>query len=456
MGPKLRLLLVDDEKEFRDLLCIILRREGYLVEAAENGSEAIKMIEENEYDVVLTDMKMDGVDGIQLLEYIGTLDRKIECIIITAFASVENAVEAMKKGAFSYFIKSNNPQELIFDIEKICKIKSLSEENSLLKDEIIRNDYILKSKSSDFQKTIKYAEKVAKTDSNVLILGESGVGKEVLARYIHQCSNRKNEIFMAVNCHSFSDSLLEAELYGHEKGAFTGSQHMRKGRFEASDKGTLFLDEIGDIPISTQVKILRNIENKEIERIGNNKSIKVDFRLICATNKDLKNEIFNNRFRKDLYYRISTVIIEIPPLRRRKEDLPILIDYFLRKTEEELKKKVEALDEDLMSVLLNYDYPGNVRELKNIIERLVVIAENDRLTLKDVNQYDVFSNFRVSNNKKSLKEVRNYAECNHIMRILEIHDYNIDKAAETLEITARQLYNKINRYNIKIRRKSIF
>lgn len=454
METELRLLLVDDEKEFRDLLCIILKKEGYLVDVAENGSAAINMIKKNEYDVVLTDMKMDGVDGIQILEYINTLDRKVECIIITAFGSVENAVEAMKKGAFSYFIKSNSPQGLIFDIEKICKIKSLSDQNNLLKDEIGRNDYMLKSKSSHFQKVIRYAEKVAKTDANVLILGESGVGKEVLARFIHQCSNRKNEIFMAVNCHSFSDSLLEAELYGHEKGAFTGSYNMRKGRFEASDKGTLFLDEIGDIPLSTQVKILRNIENKEIERIGSNKSLKVDFRLICATNKDLKNEILNNQFREDLYYRISTVIIEIPPLRRRKEDLPILINYFLRKAEKDLKKKVETLDDDLMNVLVEYDYPGNVRELKNIIERLVVIAENERLTLKDVNQYDVFSNSRSSNNKKSLKDVRQYAERNHIIRILEKCEYNIDKTSEILQITARQLYNKINGYDIKLRKKS--
>ncbi|WP_432408400.1 sigma-54-dependent transcriptional regulator [Wukongibacter sp. M2B1] len=454
MRTELRLLLVDDEKEFRELLCIILKKQGYLVDIAENGSSAIDMINKNEYDVVLTDMKMDEVDGIQLLEYINTLDRKIECIIITAFGSVENAVEAMKKGAFSYFIKSNNPQKLIFDIEKICKIKYLSEQNSLLKDEISRYNYILESKSIDFQKSIRLAEKVAKTDSNVLILGESGVGKEVLARFIHKYSNRKNEIFMAVNCHSFSESLLEAELYGHEKGSFTGSYNMRKGRFEASHKGTLFLDEIGDIPLSTQVKILRNIENKEIERIGNNKSIKIDFRLICATNKDIKNEIFDNRFRKDLYYRISTVIIEIPPLRRRKEDLPILINYFLRKAENDLKKKVKELDDDLMDVLLNYDYPGNVRELKNIIERLVVIAEDERLTLKDVNQYDVFSSSRFSNSKRSLKEVRQYAERNHIIRILEICDYNIDKASEILQITARQLYNKINRYDIKLKKKA--
>lgn len=454
METELRLLLVDDEKEFRDLLSIILEREGYITDTAENGETAINMIREREYDIVLTDMKMDGVDGIQLLEYINTLERKIKCIIITAYASVESAVEAMKKGAFSYFIKSNNPQELIFEIEKVRKIKSLSEQNSLLKDEIGRYDYVLTSKSPEFNNVIAYAEKAALTDSNILILGESGVGKEVIARHIHHLSSRKNEIFMPVNCYSFSDSLLEAELYGHEKGAFTGSLNMRKGRFEASDKGTLFLDEIGDIPLSTQIKILRNIENKEIERIGSNRSIKVDFRLICATNKDIRNEIFNNRFREDLYYRISTVIINIPPLRRRKEDLTMLIDYFLRKTEKDLKKKVGKIDDDLMNVLLSYDYPGNVRELKNIIERLVVVAENDTLSLKDVEQYDVFSNTRFLKDNKSLKEVRQHTERSYILRTLETCEFNIDKTAEVLQITPRQLYNKINEYSIIMRKKA--
>ena len=452
MTATLKLLIVDDEKEYRTLLSIILEKEGYSTDVAENGSVAINMIEINDYDVILTDMKMEGIDGIQLLEYINKLERKIKCIIITAYASVENAVEAMKKGAFSYFIKSNDPQELIFSLCTIEYINTISEQNMLLKNEIGSYDYLLESQCPNFQKVITYAEKVAKIDANVLILGESGVGKEVFARFIHQCSNRKNEIFMPVNCHSFSDSLLEAELYGHEKGAFTGSQYMRKGRFEASNKGTLFLDEIGDMPLETQVKILRNIENKEIERIGSNKTIKVDFRLICATNKNLKNEILSSRFREDLYYRISTIIIEIPPLRRRKEDLMMLIDHFLSKARKELKKTVTSIDDKLMNILLNYDYPGNVRELKNIIERMVVIAESDNLTFNDISQYDIFSKYTFSTNNKSLKEVRQSAERNHIIKVLESNDYNIDKTAEILQITTRQMYNKINEYDIRTKK----
>ncbi|MEA4986928.1 MAG: sigma-54 dependent transcriptional regulator [Anaerovorax sp.] len=451
MTPRLKLLIVDDEPEYRTLLRIILEGEGYPTDTAENGMSAISMLEKNEYDVVLIDMRMAGINGIDLLEHINKLYRNIKCIVITAYATVENAVEVMKKGAFSYFIKTNNPQELIYNLHNIESIKNISDQNLILKDEIDRTDYVLISKCPLFQKVVDYSEKAAKTDVNVLILGESGVGKEVIARHIHKCSERRNEIFMSVNCHSFSDSMLEAELYGHEKGAFTGSQYMRKGRFEAADKGTLFLDEIGDIPLETQVKILRNIENKEIERIGSNKTIKTDFRLISATNKNLNKEILNSRFREDLFYRISTVIIEIPPLRQRKEDLQMMIDYFLDKAKKDLKKNIESIDDKLLDVLLNYDYPGNVRELKNIIERMVVIAENNTLSFKDISQYDIFSKFDIETGMLSLKEVRQNAERAHIIKILESNHFDIDMAANVLQITSRQLYNKINLYNIKVK-----
>ena len=453
MAGGLRLLLVDNEKEYLALLQVILERAGYSTDAAENGQAAIKLIEENDYDVILTDMRMEGTDGMQLLEHINGLDKNIKCIVVTAYASVENAVEAMKKGAFSYFIKSNDPQELILNLQNLEKMKHLNDQNIMLKNDIASNNYPMESQSPEFQKVISYAEKVAKTDANVLILGESGVGKEVIARFIHQCSNRRNEIFMPVNCHSFSDSLLEAELYGHEKGAFTGSNGLRKGRFEAADKGTLFLDEIGEISLPNQSKILRNIENKEIERIGSNKSIKVDFRLICATNKNLKTEILNSCFREDLFYRINTFIIEIPPLRKRKEDLRPMIKYFLKKTCFELKKNVESIDEPLMDVLLNYDYPGNVRELKNIIERMIVLAENEKLTIQDISQYDIFSNTCHNNNSWSLRDVRQAAERNHIVKMLESFDFDMDETAAALEITSRQLYNKVNEYGLKLRKK---
>lgn len=442
------ILLVDDEPDFIELLKIILNKKGYRVFTALNGKEAIKVINSEMLDVVLTDMMMNGLSGLDLLEYIQKEQLDLYSIVLTAYGSVENAVEAMKKGAFSYFIKSNDPQELIFELEKIKKLKDLSRENARLKSTTFVQDYVLDSKNAKFQSIIKYAEKVAITDANVLILGESGVGKEILARYIHDYSHRSQAVFMAVNCFSFSETMLEAELYGHEKGSFTGSTQMRIGRFEASHLGTLFLDEVADIPLSAQTKMLRNIERKEIERIGSNKTINVDFRLITATNKSLKEEMALRNFREDLYYRISTVVLEIPPLRERKEDLPLLIDYFLSKARVELKKNVTKVDEPLMQILMNYNYPGNVRELKNIMERLVVLSEGQTIKLEDVSPYDIFSVKPKACVGKSLKAIRQSAEHAHIVNVLETNAYNMEKAAMILDISVRQLYNKMKEYKI--------
>lgn len=451
MSKNLNILLIDDDEDFRVLLKIILEEEGYKVELAVNGKDGINKLKENVYDVVLTDLMMDLVDGIKVLEYIEKNKISTETIIITAHASVETAVQAMKKGAFSYFIKSNSPQELIFDLEKIEKINKLSNENEILKEGINEEVYLMDSKSSRYKSVLNYAKKVAETNSNVLILGESGVGKEVLARYIHKNSLRENEVFMPVNCYSFSDSLLEAELYGHEKGAFTGSLGRRKGRFEAADQGTLFLDEIGDLPLTTQIKILRNIEKKQIERIGSNKTIDLDFRLISATNKDLDLGIKEGNFREDLYYRISTVIIKVPPLRERKEDLPDLIEFFLKEAQKNIKKRVSEIDERLHKALLNYHYPGNIRELKNIIERLIVLSENGYVSFEMVEQHGILNSFKKISKDRSLKYVRNRAESSHIVQVLLENDYSMDKAAKVLDISSRQLYNKVNKYNIKLK-----
>ena len=448
MENKLKLLVVDDEPEFRTLLKIILKKQGYEVDLAENGQIATNLIDKNQYDIVLTDMLMDGLNGLDVLKHIKDKNCETECIIITAHASVENAVDAMKEGAFSYFIKSNNPEELIFDIKKIQKIRDLSDENQRLKKSHKFNDFVLRTNSKNFEKTLMLVEKVAETDSNVLILGESGVGKEVLARYIHNCSHRSGEVFMPVNCYSFSESLLESELYGHEKGAFTGSKELRRGRFEAAANGTLFLDEVGDIPMTTQTKILRNIENKEIERIGSNKTIRTDFRLITATNKNLQQEIQEKRFRQDLFYRISTVIIQVPPLRERKEDLPMLLEYFFNKAQDDMGKTINGISEELMNVLLNYDYPGNIRELKNIVERLVVLASGDELTYEDIAHYSVFESNQMASNHMSLKSVRAEAEKKHINAVLQENEYDMDSSAKVLEISSRQLYNKVKEYGI--------
>ena len=442
----LNILIVDDEKDFRVLLKIILKRSGYNIIEASDGIEAIDILKKEAIDVVLTDLVMDKCDGITLLKHISENYSGTETIIMTAYGSIENAVEAMKLGAFSYFIKSNNPEEIILNLEKIKKIRKLHVENKYLKDAIISDGVILESKNKLFMQAVDYAKRAADSNSNILILGESGVGKEVFAKFIHANSSRKNNAFLAVNCYSFSDSLIESELYGHENGSFTGATGTRIGRFEAADKGTLFLDEVGDLPESTQVKILRNIENKEITRIGSNKAIKTDFRLISATHKDISKAIREKKFREDLYYRLSTVIIEIPPLRKRKEDIPALIEYFTNSLSISLKKPFKGMDKKLSDFLISYDYPGNVREMKNILERLFVLSREGFLIMDDGLS---FSSRSYYSEDESLKSIRTNAEKGHIINTLEKFNYDFNKTAKALQISSRQLYNKCNEYNIK-------
>jgi len=453
MKSETKILIVDDEKNFRELLRAILKKRGYKADCAQNGLEAVRAMKSQEYDIVITDLMMDGMNGMDLIKYIKENNIKSRCIIITAYGSIENAVEAIKEGAFSYFIKSNNPQELIFEIEKIVEINNLSKENEILRSQVSGLDAMLSTKSEKYLNVLKLAEKVAATDVNVLILGESGSGKEILTKYIHMKSSRSENILVSVNCHALPEALIESELYGHEKGSFTGSEGMRKGRFESANGGTLFLDEIGDIPLTSQAKILRSIENKEIQRIGSNEPIKVDFRLICATNRNISRDIAEKKFREDLYYRISTVTIEIPPLRERKEDLPLLIEFFMEQSRRELKKDIRHIDENLMKVLLSYDYPGNIRELRNIVERLTVMAEDDCIRLEDAIRYNIFLNSSEceNNTNLSLKEVRSIAERKHIKDVLDVNDFNMEISAKTLQISSRQLYNKVKEYEIDIK-----
>ncbi len=450
----MKILMIDDDLDFRELLKIILERKGYEVVESSSGERGIQLLENNEFDIVLTDMRMSGISGIKVLEFISGMDEsermKPDCIMITGYGSIENAVEAIRKGAFSYFIKSNNPEELIFEIEKIAKMRRLALENTRLKREYAQSDYMLKSDNPIFSEVIRAAEKVASTDANVLLLGESGVGKEVIARYIHQCSRRGGDVFVPVNCYAFSESMIEAELYGHEKGSFTGAVTSRIGRFEAANGGTLFLDEIGEMPLSTQIKLLRNIENKEIERIGSNQILKVDFRLISATNKNLEEAISTRMFREDLYYRINTVILEIPPLRSRKEDIPLLIEYFLMRAKRDMKKQAVGMTNELLQTLYHYDYPGNIRELKNIVERLLVFSEGNVMTIEDLKKNRIIAggDASISKGHLTLREVRCKAERAYIQEVLKANDFDYDVSATILGISTRQLYNKIREYQL--------
>lgn len=433
-----KILLVDDEPEYLEVIQLILETEGYTIATANSGAMALEKLKSDSFNLVLTDLIMPKMTGVELLETIKIDMPHIEVIIFTGYGSVASAVEAMKLGAFNYFIKSHDPACLIEEIEKVKRLVTYTKSDH-------QYPYILESQSPAFSKVLKTLEKAAKADVNVLLLGESGVGKEVLANYIHLNSKRTEGAFVPVNCHAFSDSLLESELFGHEKGSFTGAVDLRIGRFEAADNGTLFLDEIGDTALTTQVKLLRALESKCIERLGSNQCIYSDFRLIAATNRPIETLIETGEFREDLYYRISTIAVTVPPLRNRREDLPILIKHFFDQAKVLIQQEIMDIEEEVITALIHYDYPGNIRELKNIIERLVVLSDHGRITLEDLPEH-----FRIEKSVSgTLKDFRAQTEREFIIKALEKNNYHMTQTAEKLGISRRQLFNKIDQYNIE-------
>lgn len=428
-----KILLVDDEQDYLDVFRMILKAKGYDARMANSGKEALDILRQCKYDLLITDLIMPEMSGLELLEAVKQYEMPV--IISTGYGTVKNAVDAMKQGATGYFIKSHDPDELLLEIKRIEKNRQTIQVPS--------SDYLLETKSKSFAKVLNTLERAANSDVNILLLGESGVGKEVVANYIHLLSDRKKEAFIAVNCHAFSENLLESELFGHEKGAFTGADKKRIGRFEAADYGTLFLDEIGDTNPSIQVKLLRALETKSIERLGSNQKIELDFRLIAATNRDIDEMVKTEAFREDLYYRLSTITVEIPPLRERREDIEELVHFFVERSKAEMKKSIKSIDPEVIDYLKNYDFPGNVRELKNIIERLVVLSDGV-LKVEDLPQ-----NLSKSQSFDSLKSVREYYERNHIENVLMSESYNMTKSAEVLHISRRQLFNLIEKYHIE-------
>lgn len=334
------ILIVDDEVEYQQAFSYILSGHGFQTLTCSDGYTALDLLKDNDIDLVMTDLKMPKMDGMELVRRVKELYPTIEIMVVTAFGTIESAVQSIKYGATGYFVKGSDPEGLILDINRMAKIKRLEKDKRiLLHQNTMSADFFLESKSPLLQEVLHTCQKAANSDINVLILGESGVGKEVFANYIHRMSDRQNEHFIPVNCQVFGDGTVESELFGHEKGAFTGATDRRIGRFEEANYGTLFLDEIGDLPKNIQGKLLRVLENRSVERVGSNKSIDLDIRLISATNKNLHDEIENGNFREDLLYRINTLTITIPPLRHRKEDLPDLITFFLNKIGQEQKKK---------------------------------------------------------------------------------------------------------------------
>lgn len=445
------ILIADDEKSIRETLKIIFNNLNYNVFTAQDGFEAINIIKSNIIDIMVTDLRMPGMDGIELMQKALEIDSSIETIFISAYADIKAAVKVVKMGAFDYIEKSFSTDELIFTIEKAIELRKLKEENRSLRRRIegkYNYDGLI-AKSEAMQKIIDMVSRVANSKANILLTGESGVGKDVVANYIHKRSNRAGNSFVVINCGAIPENLIESELFGHEKGSYTGADRMSKGKFELADKGTIFLDEIGELPLHAQVKFLRVLQEKQIYRIGSEKSISVDVRIIAATNKNLSEEVEKGNFREDLYYRLNVVNLEIPPLRERKDDISVLAEYFLIEFSNEYNKKIKYFEIEALNYLMDYDWRGNVRELKNVIERSVLVAnDEDELLLKNYLPKEITgSDLNDNTNDNREKTLADYEKI-IIENTLKRYDGNKTRTAEVLGIKRQTLYNKLKDYGI--------
>ncbi len=446
---KVKVLIVDDEAIIRDALSDWLKDIGYQVFTAENGQKALNVIEKEKPGIMIADLVMPGMDGIELMKKAKAQQPDIEVIIITAYASIPTAITAMKEGAYDYIEKPFCPERAELLVKKLAEHRELIEENLSLRQKLedrYRFENII-AKSSKMQRVIEVIKVVAKSNVTILITGESGTGKELVARAIHSQSDRSSKPFVAVSCAALPESLLESELFGHEKGSFTGAYAQKKGKFEFANGGTLFLDEIGEMSANIQVHLLRVLEEKEFTRVGGNEPIKVDVRVISATNKDLRRAIEKQEFREDLYYRLNVVNIELPPLRERKEDIPLLAEHFLHKFAAENRKEVTEFSPDVIESLLAYDWPGNIRELENSIERAIILSRDSSITTADLPQENV-SLVSSASIGKNLKEV----EKTHILNVLRETGENYSEAARILGVSRMTLYNKAKEYGFDVKK----
>ncbi len=445
---KWSILIVEDEYNQRILLSEILSKEGYTIFEAEDGKTAKEIFKNESIDIILLDFKLPDIDGLSLITYFKGINPETEVIVITAFGSIENAVNALKAGAYDYLTKPIDIDDLLIKIKKIEEKKDLIRENLVLKEALKERfkseDFVYKSEK--MQNIASLIVRVAKTDSTCLITGESGTGKEIVANMIQSLSLRKDGPFVKVNCSAIPEQLLESELFGYEKGAFTGAFQKKLGKFELAHKGTIFLDEIGDMPLLLQSKLLRVLQVKEIERLGGLNPISIDIRIIAATNKNLEEEVKKGNFREDLYYRINVVRIEIPPLRERKEDIMVLVDFFIKRFATRHRKEIRGITKEARDALLRYDYPGNIRELENIIERAIVLSRGDLLTVEDF-----FNHAYTFEPKKenSIKEVITSVERDMILEALLKNNWVQTKAANSLNMSERVLRYKMKKYGIK-------
>ena len=451
---KLNILVVEDGKSQREMLRDFLRDEGYAVSEAEKGEKALQQIRDAYFDLLLLDYRMPGMDGMEVLEEVKRINPEIDVIMMTAYGTIDMAVKSMKAGAADYVTKPIELEALGILLERISERRAMRKENESLREELrgkgVTPDQII-FQSSSMNEVVNLAGRVAPSSTTVLIQGESGTGKELLAKLIHTLSPRSERPMVTVNCVALSENLLESELFGHERGAFTGALQRRIGRFEQADGGTLFLDEIGELSASVQVKLLRFLQEREFERVGGNQTLRSDVRVISATNRDLVRRVREETFREDLYYRLNVVTITVPPLRERKEDLSPLIDHFLKRFAVENGKEIQGIDPEARDLLLKYNYPGNIRELENIIERAVVITRGSILSSRDLPFFDefLFSDQWEMMSRKTLKESVQDLERQLIQKALAETANHQSKAANLLGISERVLRYKLKKHGVK-------
>ncbi|KXG44299.1 sigma-54-dependent transcriptional regulator [Tepidibacillus decaturensis] len=447
MKESVQMIVVDDEQDLLQLLVQRLKRKGYQVSGFASGHEALKQMEQTSYDIGIYDIKMPGMDGIELLRESKKRSPNMEVIMLTGHGTVETAIDAMKSGAYDYLTKPYNLAELDVIIQKALEKKQLFEENKRLKEvmQIEGMQFEIIGEHPKLKMLLEMTKRLAQSHVPVLIEGESGTGKELIARAVHTWSERSNQPFIAINSGALMENLLESELFGHTKGAFTGAVSEKKGLVEMAHKGTLFLDEIGEMPLSLQVKLLRFLESGEFRRVGENQLRRVDVRLVAATNRNLEEEIEKGNFREDLYFRLNVMKLVVPPLRERKSDIPLLAAYFLKKYQQRYGRK--ELSPATIEALTNYHFPGNVRELSHLIERGVLLSSNEKIEPQDIFPHGLNKNDFIAEDLAliSLDEV----EKNHIIRVLEQCDWNKTRTAQILGISLRNLYRKIETYGIE-------
>jgi two-component system, NtrC family, response regulator AtoC len=442
-----RILVVDDEEIVRESLGGWLEKDGYAVERCADGPSAMEKIKAERWSILIVDLKMPGMNGLEVLEAAKKLQPELAVVMMTAYATVDTAVAAMKAGAYDYLVKPFDPEELSLMMQKIVAQQTLVRENMVLR-QALKQEYRFRdllSKSPAMQAIFELARTAARSSSTILVLGESGTGKEVLARAIHAESPRAEGPFVAVSCAALTESLLESELFGHERGAFTGAIARRKGKFEAAHGGTLFLDEVGDVGPKLQLDLLRVLEERKFHRVGGNEPIEVDVRIVAATNRDLKKAVADGRFRDDLFYRLNVIPILIPPLRQRREDVPLLVESFVERLAAEMKKRLDGVSAEAMAALMGHDWPGNVRELRNVLERGAVVAAGPVIQLADLGLPSRAEAPPRPGALASLEEV----EKRHVAAVLSHVGGNVSQSARILGIDRVTLYNKMRKYGIR-------